>query len=236
MTNRVLSHVRSNVIAYVALFAALGGTSYAAVRLAPGSVTTRALANGAVTGAKLAPHSVSENNVVRNSLTASDFKPGVLRGVVGLRGPAGPKGSPGTKGDPGQDGNGSVVLRSRGTDRVVAPHGASTDVPLTGTSWTQGANDLDLVTGSMQIETPGSCTGSFGNALVISVDGVPTTFALAPTFPANSTLTVPVVVSDLTEPGASRPHTITAKLANTCTKSGEDYTVSNAKIDVLSFH
>jgi hypothetical protein len=38
------------------------------------------------------------------------------------------------------------------------------------------------------------------------------------------------------EPGASTQHTITAKLGNSCTKSGEDYTVSNVKVDVVTFH
>ena len=49
MKIRLVSHVRSNVIAYLALFIALGGTSYAAVRLTPGSVGTVQLRNGAVT-------------------------------------------------------------------------------------------------------------------------------------------------------------------------------------------
>ena len=56
---RVLSHVRSNAVAYVALFVALSGTSYAAIGLAPGSVGTRQLQSGAVTGKKLANGSVS---------------------------------------------------------------------------------------------------------------------------------------------------------------------------------
>jgi hypothetical protein len=242
-------------VAYGALFAALGGTSYAAVHLAPGSVTTRDLANGAVTRVKLAPHSVGENNLVKRSLTAADFKPGALpnafrgisgtAGAVGATGPwgpagptgaTGPTGAPGGAGPQGQDGNASIVLRARGTTPVTVPHGASTNIPLTGTTWTQGANDLNLVTGAMTIETPSSCTGSFGNAVVISVNGVPNTFVVAPTAPANTSVTVPVVVSDVTEPGTGTPQTITAKLANTCTKSGEDYTVTNAKIDVLAFH
>jgi hypothetical protein len=59
MIIRFVSHVRSNVIAYVALFVALGGTSYAAVRLAPASVGTAQLRNGAVTAKKLAKGSVT---------------------------------------------------------------------------------------------------------------------------------------------------------------------------------
>jgi hypothetical protein len=65
---RVISSIRGNAIAYLALFVALGGTSYAAVRLPARSVGTEQLRNGAVTDAK----------VRRGSLTASDFRPGVL--------------------------------------------------------------------------------------------------------------------------------------------------------------
>ncbi|MEA2213493.1 MAG: hypothetical protein QOF83_3441 [Solirubrobacteraceae bacterium] len=51
--NRVIKHLQSNVIAYLALFIALGGTSYAAFRLPAGSVGNRALKNHSVTAVKL---------------------------------------------------------------------------------------------------------------------------------------------------------------------------------------
>ena len=54
MTQRFIHHLRANVIAYVALFVALGGTSYAAVSLPKNSVGTTQLRNGAVTPTKLA--------------------------------------------------------------------------------------------------------------------------------------------------------------------------------------
>ena len=56
---RILDHIRSNIVGYVALFVALGGTSYAAVSLPAGSVGTPQLRNGAVTGRKLANHAVT---------------------------------------------------------------------------------------------------------------------------------------------------------------------------------
>ena len=52
--SKPLAHVRSNAIAYLALFIALGGTSYAAIRLPANSVGNRQLRNGAVTDKKLA--------------------------------------------------------------------------------------------------------------------------------------------------------------------------------------
>ncbi|MGH3263853.1 MAG: hypothetical protein ACRDNS_17890 [Trebonia sp.] len=57
--HRLLAHARVNAVAYVALFVALGGTSYAAVNLPAGSVGTTQLRNGSVTGAKLARGAVS---------------------------------------------------------------------------------------------------------------------------------------------------------------------------------
>lgn len=247
MLRRLFGHLRANCIGYVALFVALGGTSYAAVSLQAGSVTTRVLANGAVTNAKLAKHSVGANNVRLHSLTAAAFKPGSIaaaingkngkNGIRGIRGPAGPQGPTGPQGPAGHDGSASLAMTANQTGgAVTAPHGTSTNIPLAGASWTQAGNDLDLITGSVTIQTPASCTGSFGNSLLVNVDGTANTFALAPTAPASSTLHVPFVVSELTQPGSNANHTITAALANTCSRSGEDYTVSNVKVDVVNFH
>jgi hypothetical protein len=72
------------VVGIVALFAALGGTGYAALRLPANSVGTKQLRKGSVTGSK----------VRRGTLLASHFRRGQLpRGADGPRGPAG---SPGT--------------------------------------------------------------------------------------------------------------------------------------------
>jgi hypothetical protein len=50
---RLLKHARGNAIAYLALFVALGGTSYAAFKLPANSVGTRQLRNHSVTPIKL---------------------------------------------------------------------------------------------------------------------------------------------------------------------------------------
>ena len=46
----ILTHLRGNAVAYIALFVALGGTSYAAINLPAGSVGTRQLQNQAIDG------------------------------------------------------------------------------------------------------------------------------------------------------------------------------------------
>ncbi len=68
---RLVRHVRSNVVAYLALFVALGGTSFAAVRLAPGSVGTIQLRNGAVTANKLANGAVTPRKLSSKTIGGS---------------------------------------------------------------------------------------------------------------------------------------------------------------------
>jgi hypothetical protein len=50
---RLTDHLRANVIGYLALFVALGGTGYAALSIPRNSVGTRQLRNGAITPVKL---------------------------------------------------------------------------------------------------------------------------------------------------------------------------------------
>ena len=66
---RVLgSHVRGNVVGYLALFVALGGTAFAAAALPPNSVGTPQLKNGAVTGAKVARQTLIGANIDLSTL------------------------------------------------------------------------------------------------------------------------------------------------------------------------
>jgi hypothetical protein len=79
-------------VGLLALFVALGGTSYAAVRLPAGSVGTKQIAANAVTSSK----------VKNGALLAKDFKKGQLRS--GPSGPAGRQGAPGAAGRDGASG------------------------------------------------------------------------------------------------------------------------------------
>jgi hypothetical protein len=53
MHRNLIAHMRRQAVGYLALFVALGGTSYAVSRLPANSVDTRAIQNGAVTAPKL---------------------------------------------------------------------------------------------------------------------------------------------------------------------------------------
>lgn len=79
MTRRRPSH--ATVVAYLALFVALGGTTYAAVSLPANSVGTKQLRDGAVTASKLHPHAVGAEDVANHSLTGNQIASGSLTGA-----------------------------------------------------------------------------------------------------------------------------------------------------------
>lgn len=103
---RILSgFLRTNAVALLALFVALGGTSYAAVKLAPNSVKAKHIVAGAV----------GTSEVKDGSLLTSDFKAGQLSaGPAGATGPQGDPGDPGGTGPqgppgaPGEDGRSAL--------------------------------------------------------------------------------------------------------------------------------
>jgi hypothetical protein len=83
----------ANVTASLALFVALGGTDYAAVKLPKNSVGAREIKAGAV----------GTSEVRDGSLRAVDFRPGQLpAGPRGPQGERGPQGVPGPAGPAGQ--------------------------------------------------------------------------------------------------------------------------------------
>ena len=59
MLTRALHHFQNNFVAYLALFIALGGTSYAAFSLPKGSVGARQIRNHSITATKLNPSSIA---------------------------------------------------------------------------------------------------------------------------------------------------------------------------------
>ena len=247
MLLRLVTHLRSNVVAYVALFTALAGTSYAAVRLAPGSVTSPAIASRAVTHPKLSRDSVTSANVRARSLIASDFAPGVLttqggakggQGANGSQGAKGAQGAQGAKGDPGPPGpagGAATVLRAHSTGAVNAAHGATADIPLNNVTWTQTANELNLLAGVMTVKIPSSCSG-FGTAgaLVLNVDGAPTTTGFVPSTPASQTVSLPFNVGTLAETTSAASHRLSASFRNACTGDGQDVGVSDLRVNVIT--
>jgi hypothetical protein len=86
----------------MALFVALGGSSYAAVKLKANSVKSVNVKNGAIRREDLAANSVDSSKVLDGSLKAGDFGRGQL--PAGAQGPAGPEGPQGPMGPMGPQG------------------------------------------------------------------------------------------------------------------------------------
>jgi hypothetical protein len=103
------------LVALLALFVALGGSSYAALRLPKGSVGPKQLKKNAVTSTKVKP----------GSLLTSDFKASqrsALRGPQGAQGAQGAQGPQGTQGPQGPAGASATPLWA-----AVAANGSLTN-------------------------------------------------------------------------------------------------------------
>jgi hypothetical protein len=84
-----LSRRHTTAVAYVALFAALGGSAYAAV-----TVTGKDIKNGTITG----------KDVKNRSLGTTKLSPTAVSSLTGARGPEGPQGQRGPQGPAGPAG------------------------------------------------------------------------------------------------------------------------------------
>lgn len=166
----------ANVVASLALLAALGGTSYAAFKLAPASVGNRELRDGAVTSSK----------VKNGSLLARDFKPGQLRGAKGTQGAPGGTGQQGLKGDPGSSGHDGVPgLGASGfsDDRGLTPPGptSSTIKQITiSTSQPGKLVVLDAAVESASVTNTTDVPLTFDSGVYVDGIGVPGTYSTSP--------------------------------------------------------
>lgn len=108
----------ANVMATVALFVALGGVSYATIKIGRDSVRARHIAPNAVRASELARRSVGTAEVTDGSLLSEDFLV-PPRGVRGARGDRGATGPPGARGPAGPRGADGVAGVNAATSAVV---------------------------------------------------------------------------------------------------------------------
>jgi hypothetical protein len=143
----------ANVFSVLALFVALGGTSYAAL-----TITGKNVKNSSLTGADVRNSSLTTLDVKNRSLLAGDFKLGQLpAGRQGDPGPIGPPGGVGPKGEPG----------GIGPPGAVGPKG---DPGVSGREQVEAFSEFDSnTTKSVSVDCPDGTTviggGAFVNAL-----------------------------------------------------------------------
>ena len=129
----------ANVVSVLALFVALGGTTYAAVKLSNNSVRSKHIKDRAVKNRDLRSSAVNSRVVKNGSLLAGDFAAGQL--PAGAPGAPGAPGAKGDKGDPGAAG----AQGEQGIQGIPGPtygefNGAGTNTPAASPDALQPAN------------------------------------------------------------------------------------------------
>lgn len=167
-------------VALIALFVALGGTGYAALKLPKNSVGTKQLKKNAVNSSK----------VKNRSLVADDFKAGQLPA-----GPAGPAGAQGPKGDQGQSVPVDGFTKTESDARYLGK--GTVQVFRVAADWRSGdggttsANSITAGKSSLSRGTDGTIQGRLPLSVPVALDGKrvrPTAARVCFLQPANATI------------------------------------------------
>src|SRR5215212_8929512 len=159
----------ANVISLVALFVALGGGAYAVTMAPPDSVDSAAIidgqvnrpdvANSSVDSGAILNQDVKRHDVADQAITGAQVKDGSLSGqqVDGL-----------TPSDVN-----STVAAPHSSDSVASGNQyQNVDYPLSDASWTQQANEVDILTGRVTYTAPAQCDNQFSvGGVQVRVDG-----------------------------------------------------------------
>jgi hypothetical protein len=177
----------ANVVATLALFVALGGTSYAAL-----TVTGAQVRDGSLSGRDVRRGSLSSAQIKDGSLLKRDFKAGQLSpgpaGAQGSQGPQGPQGLQGVAGAPGSDAANIVLAH-------VTTAGVGSGSSYGGIAAAAGLSTATTVTDVQSLET-----GNRNNATV-----TPVALRASDLVVSGDVLSRPVTVS-LTAQNAATPY------------------------------
>jgi hypothetical protein len=175
VTRKLLHHLRGHAVAYLAIFVAMGGTSYAAISIPNNSVGNKQLKKNAVDAKK----------VKDGTLTLVEFKAGQApagqKGAKGDQGDEGAVGPPGNQGPPGPDGDkgdpapggASIATLNSGSDAAqVKPIGPPDTIVRSAQFTTTAAATTVIFKGSIVVDvncpSGGTCQP---NEIGLFVDG-----------------------------------------------------------------
>lgn len=105
VARRLFQYSARHHVALLALFVALGGTSYAALKIPANSVGTRQIRDNTVGESKIKDGAVTSSKIRNATLTPRDFAARTFKALKGDRGLAGPIGPPGPHGIQGEKGD-----------------------------------------------------------------------------------------------------------------------------------
>jgi hypothetical protein len=218
----------ANVVGTLVLFAVLaGGTALAlpgkhrvkADDFRKNSVRARAIGTGAVGTDEIKNGAVGRADISNGGVTGADIAD---RGLTY------------------QDlGSNSVVARVRNSAAVSSGDGGSgnpASVPLSGNTWTQAANEIDVFFGQLTFTQPATCSGMNPRMIVaLVVDGNQLTQDV---YSVNPGQTATGLFADarpfLFEPGTATARTVTVRVFDTCTGAGENFALDAVEVNAVA--
>jgi hypothetical protein len=190
----------SNVVATIALFVALGGSSYAAVTLTgrnikDSTLTGKDVKDKSLTGADVKDSSLTGRDVRNGSIAAADLDPSLPNSLRGAQGAQGPQGLQGPKGDQGQSVPVDGFTKTESDARYLGK--GTVQVFRVGADWRSGdggttsANSITAGKSSLSRGTDGTIQGRLPLSVPVALDGKrvrPTAARVCFLQPANATI------------------------------------------------
>src|SRR5829696_7023301 len=225
----------ANVMSVIAVFIALGGSSYAISKLPKNSVGKKELKASAVTTAKIKKFAVTKAKIKDGAVDGAKIKDGAVDGAKIKDGAVtSAKVADGSLTQ--TDLNAAtmqfskVVAKARGSSTVEAPT-TFAPYPLDNATYTQAANENDRYVAAVDVTIPSTCVGPTRQASAIllidtnpaspsELDVVGTGAVVAE---GSGTVSKRIEIGSSGtkfEPGAPKAHTLTVLIDSNCTTGG----------------
>ena len=213
----------ANVMATIAVFIALGGASYAAIKLPKNSVGSKQLKKNSVTKAKIKKNAVTAAKIKKNAVTGAKIKNGAVDGAKVKDGSL-----TGDDVDPTTMPFSRVVAKLRGSTTVEAPTSGFASYPLDPTTYTQAANENDRYVGAVDVTFQPGCEGPTRQAsaflLIDTNPAAPSEFDIVGNGSVEAgspgTVTKRIEIGGggtRFEPGTAKQHTLSLLVESNCT-------------------
>ena len=238
----------ANLMSVIAVFIALGGSSYAISKLPKNSVGKKQLKANAVTTAKIKKSAVSKAKIKDGAVDGTKLKDGAVDGAKITDGAVtGAKVADGSLTQ--TDINAAtmqfsrVVAKARGSSTVGVPTSGFAVYPLDNPTYTQAGNEDDRYVAAVDVTIPATCEGPtrFVGAILL-IDTNPASPSEADAVgngavlvEGTGTVTKRIEIGSpgtRFQPGAAKGHTLTVLIDANCTTGG-GVTATFAAVDVI---
>ncbi len=221
-----------NVMSTLFVFLVLGGaTAFAATQLAKNSVGTKQLRKNAVTAAKIKKNAVTKAKIKNSAVNGAKIAQGSVTG---------------SDIDLGSTPFSRVVARFRGSGTVGLSNVGLDVYPLSSSTFTQGAEELNSYAGAISVTYAPTCVAPRSAAAYVLLDpanpAVPTELnvvgagIVTDETGASSTQRIEIgpylIGGTRFEPGEAKAHTVSLVVGAEC-ESGSGATASNGAVDLI---